>query len=90
MRDVLAPTARVLFFPNLIRLSSGCRINLDSSLNQSDMAQLTCHRCHFSRAPLDCVDRGTQSRGAQTCSPIMCSLRRTVVADIILQRMLPS
>ncbi|GFX07207.1 uncharacterized protein TNCV_2424121 [Trichonephila clavipes] len=38
----------------------------------------------FHRAPLDWTDRGTQTRGTRTYSPIICNLRRTVAADIAL------
>ncbi|GBM54873.1 hypothetical protein AVEN_158310-1 [Araneus ventricosus] len=72
----------------LTRLSSGCRANLNSSVNitlpQSDTVQFTCWRHHFNRAPLDWMDKGTQTRGTRACRPFMCNLRRTVVADIVL------
>ncbi|GFV56463.1 uncharacterized protein TNCV_4203871 [Trichonephila clavipes] len=48
----------------LIRLSSGSRANLDSSVNmtlpQSDTVQFPCSRPQFNHAPLAWTDRGTQ------------------------------
>ncbi|GFT56104.1 uncharacterized protein TNCV_811511 [Trichonephila clavipes] len=68
-----------------MRLSSGFRANLDSSVNmtllQSDTVQLPCSRHYFDRALLDWTDRGTQTRGTRAYSPFMCNLRRTVAAD---------
>ncbi|GBN11130.1 hypothetical protein AVEN_91328-1 [Araneus ventricosus] len=89
MRDVLGPIACALFPPDPYTLiSSGCMANLDSSVNitlpQSDTVQFTFWRNHFNRAPLDWTNKGTQTRGTRVYRPFMCSLRRTVVADIVL------
>ncbi|GBN67817.1 hypothetical protein AVEN_36461-1 [Araneus ventricosus] len=69
-------------------LSTGCRVNLDSFLDitfpQSSTAQFTCWRHHFNRAPLDWTDKGAQTRGTRAYRPFMFSLRRKVVANIIL------
>ncbi|GFW24288.1 uncharacterized protein TNCV_605371 [Trichonephila clavipes] len=54
------------------------------TLPQSDTVQLPCSRHHFDRAPLDWMDRGTQTRGTRAYSPLICYLRRTVSADIAL------
>ncbi|GFW82487.1 uncharacterized protein TNCV_1793801 [Trichonephila clavipes] len=72
----------------LIRLSSGSRENLDSSVNmtlpQSDTVQLACSRHHFNRAPLYWTDRGRPTRGTRAYSPLICNLPGTVAADIAL------
>ncbi|GFW17929.1 uncharacterized protein TNCV_2231101 [Trichonephila clavipes] len=54
------------------------------TLPQTDTVQLPCSRLHFNRAPLDRTDRETQTRGTRAYSPFICSLRRTVAADINL------
>ncbi|GFS56569.1 uncharacterized protein TNCV_4303441 [Trichonephila clavipes] len=55
------------------------------TLPQSDTVQLPCSRHYFNRAPLDWMDRGTQTRGGTWAySPFICNLRRTVAADIAL------
>ncbi|GFU85685.1 uncharacterized protein TNCV_5126941 [Trichonephila clavipes] len=41
-------------------------------------------RHHFNCAPLDWIDRGTQSRGTWAYRPFICNLRRKVAADIAL------
>ncbi|GIX97170.1 hypothetical protein CDAR_386821 [Caerostris darwini] len=52
---------------------------------QSDSVQLlACCRPHINRASLDCMDRGTQIQGARVYRIIMCILRATEVADIVL------
>ncbi|GFX56991.1 putative DD41D transposase [Trichonephila clavipes] len=45
-----------------------------------------CWRHNFNRASLDITDKGTQSRCTRAYRPLKCSLRRTVVADIVLPK----
>ena len=54
------------------------------TLPQSDTIQLTCSRHHFNHAPLDWMDRKTQTRVTRGYSPLIFNLRRTVAADIAL------
>ena len=87
-RNVLGPIACTLFLPDAYTITSGFTVNLDLTMNvtlpHSDTIKFTWWWHHFNRAPLDCTDNRTQTRGTRAYRLFMYSLRPTVVTAIVL------